>query len=231
MKIPPRPFVSINMAMTADGKITTVNRNVLGFGSARDQTHLYELRAAADAVMCGTRTLYPNTVYLGPGPARFRRLRLKRGLAEYNLRVIVSGTGSIPSDAAIFQRRFSPIIVLTTQAAGKQRLARLRQLADDVCVCGRRELDFQRALRYLGQEWGVRRLLCEGGGELNDALFRARVVDELNLTVCPYIFGGAAAPTIAEGIGIQALAKAARLELQSHRRVRDELFLVFGVLR
>ena len=52
----PRPFVLMNMAMTADGKIATANRVVSSFGSRRDQEHLYELRATADAVMAGART-------------------------------------------------------------------------------------------------------------------------------------------------------------------------------
>ena len=52
----PLPFVLINMAMTADGKIATANRRVSSFGSPRDQDHLLQLRATADAVMAGART-------------------------------------------------------------------------------------------------------------------------------------------------------------------------------
>src|SRR5512136_3076869 len=84
------PFVFINMAMTADGKIATANRAVSSFGSGRDREHLLELRATADAVMAGARTVDSNRVNLGPGAAKYRRLRVRRGLAEYNLRVIVS---------------------------------------------------------------------------------------------------------------------------------------------
>ena len=43
------PFVLVNMAMTADGKIATANRAVSSFSSRRDQRHLLELRATADA--------------------------------------------------------------------------------------------------------------------------------------------------------------------------------------
>ena len=86
-----RPFVLINMSMTADGKIATTNRLVSSFGSKRDHTHLLELRATTDAVMCGARTADLNEVNLGPGSAKFRKQRVKRGLAEYNLRIIVTG--------------------------------------------------------------------------------------------------------------------------------------------
>src|SRR5262245_30288590 len=89
------PFIFINMAITADGKIATANRAVSSFGSRRDKEHLFELRATADAVMAGARTVDLNPVNLGPGPAKYRRLRLQSGLAEYNLRIIVSRSGSV----------------------------------------------------------------------------------------------------------------------------------------
>ncbi|MBW8863403.1 MAG: dihydrofolate reductase family protein [Verrucomicrobia bacterium] len=93
------PFVFINMAMTADGKIATANRAVHSFGSPRDLRHLYELRATADAVMCGARTVEISESILGNGGEEFRKQRLKNSLAEFNLRVIVSGSGSIDPDA------------------------------------------------------------------------------------------------------------------------------------
>ena len=221
------PFVLINMAMTVDGKIATANRAVSSFGSARDHDHLLELRATADAVMAGARTVDLNPINLGPGPAKFRRRRLKHGLAEYNLRIIVSGSGSIKPDAEVFKHRFSPIILLTTALASKARLRQLSDVTDVVRICGQREINFPAALRWLKEKWNVNRLLCEGGGELNDALFRAGLVDELHLTVCSKIFGGRNAPTIADGLGLPKLADAARFQLKSSLRIGNEMFLVF----
>jgi riboflavin-specific deaminase-like protein len=222
------PFVLVNMAMTADGKIATANRAVSSFSSRRDQAHLLELRATADAVMAGARTADLNPVNLGPGPAKYRRRRLRRGLVEFNLRIIVSRTGSVNPQAHVFQRTFSPIIILTTRRATASRLKRLRALAAEVRICGDREINFRSALRWLRRRWGVKRLVCEGGGELNDALFRAGLVNELHLTVCPRVFGGRAAPTIADGPGAGRLARAARLKLRSARRRDDEMFFVYG---
>src|SRR5271169_4783253 len=69
------PFLLINMAMTADGKIASANRAVSSFGSRRDREHLLELRATADAVMAGARTVDLNRINMGPGPEKYRRLR------------------------------------------------------------------------------------------------------------------------------------------------------------
>ena len=228
IKNPKLPFIFVNMAMTADGKIATANRAVHSFGSKRDLAHLYELRATADAVMCGARTVEISETMLGNGGEKYRNLRLKNGLAEFPLRVIVSGSGSIDPTAKIFQKRFSPIIILTTERASARKLEQLRQLADEVKICGQTEINFPAALHWLRNQFGVKRLLCEGGGELNEALFRADLVDEINLTICPKIFGGRTAPTIADGIGFQRLADAGKFELNSIKRRNGELFTAFS---
>jgi riboflavin-specific deaminase-like protein len=177
--------------------------------------------------MAGARTVDSAEINLGPGPAKFRRLRVKHGLAEYNLRVMVSGSGSINPKAHVFTKRFSPIIILTTQRASTAKRRRLQALANQVKICGRDKVDFPQALRWLREKWNVKRLLCEGGGDLNDALFRAGLVDELHLTICPLIFGGRRAPTIAEGFGFSKLASAAQFELRTMKRRGNELFLIF----
>ena len=226
-----RSFVLINVAASADGKIAPASRRFVPFGGPRDREHLLELRATADAVMAGARTVDSFPVNMGPGPARFRLLRLSRGLAEYNLRVIVSGSGTIDPRSEIFRRKFSPIIILTSGRAPDARLRPLRSLADEVKVCGESEVDFAAALRWLREKWKIRRLLCEGGGELNGALFQAGVVDEVHLTLCPLIFGGRTAPTLADGQGVEHLAEGARLELQSMKRDGGVIFLIYKVKR
>ena len=223
----PLPFVFVNMAMTADGKIATANRSVHSFGSRRDLEHLYELRATADAVICGARTVEISRSILGNGGEKFRRRRLKNRLAPFNLRVLVSGSGSINPDAEIFKKRFSPIIILTTARVSKTVLRQLRAIADEVKVCGRRAISFHAAFQWLRRKWGVKRILCEGGGELNDALFRTGLVNELHVTICPKIFGGRRAPTIADGEGFHGLAEARRLQIKSFKRVDSEVFAVY----
>jgi len=224
----PRPFVFVNMAMTADGKIATANRAVTTFGSPRDHEHLLELRATADAVMAGARTVDMEAVNLGPGGCKYQRRRLKNGLAEYNIRIIVSGSGTINPRAEIFKHRFSPVIILTSDRVPAARLKSLRALADDVWTSDGGKIDFPAALAWLQSRWQIRRLLVEGGAELNAALFRQRLVDELHVTICPRVFGGRAAPTIAESAGAPSLAAAAGFHIKSLRRRGGELFAIFG---
>ena len=100
-------------------------------------------------------------------------------------------------------------------------------MADEVKICGKREIDFSRALGWLREKWKIKRLLCEGGGELNSALFGAGLVDRLHLTLCPKIFGGRDAPTIADATGSLKLACATRFKLKSVKPIGNELFLVY----
>ena len=226
-----QPFVFVNMAMTADGKIATANRAVTTFGSARDARHLYELRATADAILCGARTIEESGATLGNGGEVHRRARLRGGLAEYPLRVLASGSASLSSSAKIWEKDFSPIIVLAGRQAPRRNVTRLEKLGAQVWTSPEAEVDFGTMFRRLYAEFGVKRLLCEGGGGLNDSLFRAGLVDELHLTLCPRVIGGRQAPTIVDGLGVEHLKEAAPFELKSARRYGDEMFLVYAAVR
>src|SRR5712671_232096 len=201
------PVVLINAAVSADGKLALENRSVIQFSSPRDQFLLFQLRARADAVLSGADTVQTFDIDLSAGPAQCRAERKRKGLPPQPLRILVSEDGRVDRYARIFQKPISPIIVLTTRRRLKQCTKQLRALAT-VKAFGRNTLDFPAALRWLRDEFGVRRMLCEGGGETNAALVRAGVVDEIHLTICPLILCGGRAATLCDGAGVKSLARA-----------------------
>jgi len=212
-----RPFVFINMAMSADGKIAT-HAGEGSFGSRTDHKNLLALRDKANAILTGAGTVNAQPeVTLGPGP---------RSKMNPPLRVIASGRGNLDLGHKIFRSKGAPILILTTDQIPAKTQKALEAKAD-VWVCGEKTIDFKRALERLRGERGMKRLVCEGGGMLNDALLRAGVVDEVNLTICPLLIGGKSAPTIADGLGMERLATAKKFELKSKKQVEDELFLVY----
>ena len=89
--------------------------------------------------------------------------------------------------------------------------------------------DFKAALAWLHREWSVNTLLCEGGGEINDALLRENLVDEIFVTLAPKVFAGRTAPTLADGTGATLLSGATPLKLKRRKRVGDEMFLHYIV--
>src|SRR5207244_12432087 len=92
------PFVSVNVAIAADGKLAPDTRQFVPFGSKRDRQLMLELRSRADAVMSGARTVDLGKVDLGPGGKKYQRQRLASGHAESNLRVIARGSASTPAN-------------------------------------------------------------------------------------------------------------------------------------
>lgn len=225
-----RPFLRLNMAMTADGKIANATRSIHTFGSPRDARHLYELRAGSDAILCAARTIEETGATLGNGGDAFGRMRVRNGRAPYPIRIVVSGSASVSPDAEIWKHRFSPIHLWTGPRANEECLANLRSRADHVWISPGDPLDLAAALEHLATGHGVRDVIAEGGSQLNDALFRAGLVDEVHLTLCPLLFGGRSAPTISDGLGVSRLLDAARFTLKSVRRRGGEFFLIYSRL-
>ena len=216
-----RPFVFINMAMSADGKIASANRKVTSLGSRTDHDRLFELRTMADAILTGAGTLNAQPhITLG----------LSKKRQNPPLRVIVSGGGHVNPKHKLFQTPGALTVVLVCERISRKRLTELEAVADTVFVCGTNSVNFKKAFNFLYKKYQVKRILCEGGGNLNDSLFRAGVVDEVNLTICPLILGGKDAPTIADGIGFKRLADAAKFKLHSRKEVDNEMFLTYRAL-
>ncbi len=223
------PFVFMNGAVSADGKLALENRSLIQFSSKRDRRFVFQLRASAHAVLCGAETVETFSIDLAAGPAQCRATRKRRGLPAEPLRVLVSHDGQLDPRARIFQKRVSPIIVLTTRRLLRRCEAALSGVAQ-VRAFGQRTIDFPAAFRWLRDEHGVKRLLCEGGGETNAALIRAGVVDEIHITLCPLVLCGGHAPTLCDGDGVKSLGQAPRLRLKAAKKIGGELFITYAIL-
>ncbi|MBD1814470.1 dihydrofolate reductase family protein [Microcoleus vaginatus DQ-U2] len=91
------------------------------------------------------------------------------------------------------------------------------------------EIDWIDAFQQLAS-FDIKRLAILGGGKLVASVLAAGLVDELWLTVCPLILGGADAPTAVEGEGFLA-DLAPKLELLAVKQVGQEVFLHYRVDR
>lgn len=212
------------MAMSLDGKVTSTSREPTAFTGAEDRRRLIEIRARADALVVGATTAALDYETMGIADAELRAERVRRGQREHPLRVIVSGSLAIPSSAKVFHAPVAPLILACSACAPRARRARLAPLAH-LLECGHDEVDMRRLFGILASDYRCRTILCEGGPTLNDALFRAGLVDELFLTVVPRVVGGHTAPTLVEGKGVARLADAANGRLLSCRRGKVEWFL------
>lgn len=200
-----RPFVFINVAMTADGKIDTVARKGAAISSVRDKERVDQLRAEADAVMVGGRTLLDEDPKLTVKSEALRAERVARGLAENPMKVGVVSEANLESHSKFLREGAARVVIFTTNRTSKDKLDLLRSLGAEVFVHTTARVDLTQMLQTLA-ELGVKRLMVEGGATLNFELLRLGLVDELYAFVAPLIFGDESAPTLAAGGGLERSA-------------------------
>ena len=222
-----RPFVAVTFAMTLDGKITTKNFSPVDFTSREDKTHLLRQRALGDAVLIGHSTLKHDNVRLGLPDPKMREARVARGQAPYPLRVIVSNEGRIDPSLNIFTVDISPIVIFSTLRMPARHQKALREKAT-LHLSDASEVDLGWMLRQLRHDYGVRSVACEGGATLFRALLEADLVDQLNLTIAPYLFGGTNAPTLT-GLSKEFLPRSIRCSLTDMRVIGEECFLTYRI--
>jgi len=212
--------------MTADGKVTTKNFGPVDFTSREDKLHLFRHRASADAVLLGRTSLERDNVRLGV-PAELQELRIKRGQSRSPLRVIVSNKGRIDDRLKIFQSDVSPIIIFSTKRMAPKNQKALRKMAT-LHLTGAREVNLATMLNTLRNQYNVSTLACEGGPTLFRSLLEQGLVDQLNLTIAPYLFGGAKAPTLT-GLSKQFLPGSVQCSLIEMRTIGAECFLTYRI--
>ena len=222
-----KPHVFLNMAMSLDGKISTRDGTGPRFTSSADKVRLREIRTRADAILVGARTIVAdNPTFAEHGI--YTDERVQRGISPQPIKVVVSGTGSVPESARMFQPNGAPALVFTTKRTVSNRLKILGSVADAVHIVGDEEVDFLQIVDILARTYGVKNLLIEGGGQVNFAMFRAQLINEVYLTLSPRVIGGRNVPTPVGGAGFNFI-NLVELELLDHQVVNNEIFLHYRV--
>jgi riboflavin biosynthesis pyrimidine reductase len=166
---------------------------------------------------------------MGMPDAALREERAARKQAPYPLRVLLSNSGAIDPALPLFGRNFSPIVIFTTTRIPESRRSALATRAD-LWMHDAPSVNLHAMMAALRREYGVKRLVCEGGGQIFRALLEADLMDELHVTLCPRIFGGIQAPTLTGRAG-EFLPKSVPLSLRKMNVVDGECFLRYRVER
>jgi riboflavin-specific deaminase-like protein len=212
-----RPWVSLNAAMTLDGRIAAADRRKFTLSSREDRRRMAALRDDIDAVIIGAGTLRSED----PPPFVREQKRPGRGREAPFTWVIVTRSLDIPPASRILRSRQVRVVVAapeTSRAGADPDLGRRAE----IWRIGREQVDLPALLGRLAAG-GARRVVVEGGGKTNFAFLEAGLVDELFVTLCPFILGGAGAPTLADGAGYGHGPM--RLELLGLERQAEEIFL------
>jgi len=200
-----KPWISVNFAISADGKISSVGKRASGWTSPADHERLLKLRTAADAILVGKGTLVAD-----------RMTMTVPGNEKQPLRCIVSRRGSLDPDLPLFKK-----------AGGDIHLCVTGDHAVEIPGVITHHMSLGEFLKTLTTDLGVKHLHCEGGGELAHTLAGMNVIDEFHLTLAGHtLFGGLSAPTVT-GIPAEFLGRSVDFEISHFEPQGGECFLSY----
>ncbi|MEO1096008.1 MAG: RibD family protein [Cyanobacteria bacterium J06638_28] len=217
-----RAHTTVVLAMSADGKIADYQRNPARFSSPQDLTHLERQIAQADAVLFGAGTLRAYGTCLPVRQATLIQQRRAEGRPDQPAQIVCSLSGEFDLGLRFFQQAVPRWLLTTPKGAERwQATSAFEQILQfpDLPTAWYCTLVM---LRHLG----IERLAVLGGGSLVGDLVQQDLVDELYLTICPLLLGGATAPTPVDGEGLP-VTLARQLDLIQVETEGTEVFLCY----
>lgn len=219
----PRPYVVINLAMSADGKLSTRERRQVKISGKEDFSRVVILKAESDAVMVGIGTVLADDPSLTVKSPDLIAARRSRGLTDHPVRVVVDCRARTPPGASLLQKGSGTRVVACCRDADAERCRALSEVAH-VFRAGEGEVDLEALLHEL-HGMGIQRIMVEGGGRLIGALFSLGLVDEFITFIGNMVIGGETAPTPADGPGFIREEEFTRLSLFSVERMDQGVLL------
>ena len=211
--------ITINAAMTLDGKIAT-NCGDSRISSKQDLIRVHELRSSVDAILVGI-----STVLLDDPLLTVRLIKLNKGFDP--ARIIVDSNGRIPLDSKILKTAHRiPTIVFVSERAHNTKIHKIRSTGAMVIIAGSETVDLAEAFLCL-KKMGFKNILAEGGGELNWSLLNLGVVHQLIVTISPKLVGGRSATTLVEGDGYEKITQAINMDLKKVQRQNNGELVLF----
>ena len=222
-----RPYVVLNIAMSADGKISTRERRQVRISGAQDFTRVDRLKAGCDAVMVGIGTVLADDPSLTVKSEECKNYRRKQGWDDHPVRVVIDSSGRIPPEASILHKGEGKRVVAVSKRADATKISLLEKKAT-VIVAGEDEVDLFALMNELGA-MGIHRVMVEGGGTLIAGLIEAGLVNEIYTFIGNIIIGGKDAPTFTDGEGFILESAFPRLTLLEARRIERGILLHWQV--
>lgn len=218
-----RPHVIVNVAMSADGKISTRERRQVRISGPQDFTRVDRLKAGCDAIMVGIGTVLADDPSLTIKSEECRGYRRNHGWDENPVRIVIDSSGRTPPDSSVLSKGDGKRVVAVSKKADPDTLSVLKTKAT-VIIAGDDEVDLPLLMDNLGV-MGIHRILVEGGGTLIAGLISAGLVNEIYTFIGNIIIGGKDAPTLSDGEGFIQESAFTRLTLQDARRIENGILL------
>ena len=219
-----RPFVTLKVAMSLDGKIAGWNRSSRWITGEEARREAHRLRSESDAVAVGIATVLADDPEL--------TVRLDPPWPREPLRVVVDSQGRTPPGARVVTAAHPErTLIAVTESAPAERVRALEGRGATVLRLPSRDgrVDLSALTAELARR-DVTALLLEGGGELNAGFLEAGLVDRVAVFVAPILLGGGSVPTPVGGPG-RGLKEAFRLTGMTVRAVGRDLLIEGEIAR
>ncbi|MBO5600642.1 MAG: 2,5-diamino-6-(ribosylamino)-4(3H)-pyrimidinone 5'-phosphate reductase [Candidatus Methanomethylophilus sp.] len=206
-----KPFVLVNCAMSADGKLAGPERKQVRISSEEDMVRVKNLRKRYDAILVGVGTVIADDPHL----------TIKNATYEENpVRIVLDSHGRIPSDARVLDDR-APTVIVTNNECTKDWGSNVTVIRG-----GSGRINLTDVLHILAKDLGIENMIVEGGGEVIASFFREKLVDRYSLFVGGLLIGGRTSPTPADGEGWLA-PEGIKLSLDSAEVLGNGALLTF----
>jgi len=219
-----RPYVIVNCAMSADGKIALPDRRQTPISSREDFKRVHRLRNECGAIVIGVGTV------LNDDP----KLTVKEEFVprpRHPLRVVFDSHGRTPPDAEVLKHGV-PTLICTTYGADRDAAAKLeRNEKVDVLKFPPDRgggVSIPHVLELLRKS-GVEKVMVEGGSTIIAAFIASGCVDEYSVFVGSMIIGGEGSPTPVGGSGAARFEDVVGLELVECREMEGGALLRYKV--
>lgn len=204
--------------MSIDGKITT-RKNDSSISSKIDWVRVHKLRSTVDGIVIGISTVLKDDPMLN---VRYSKT------VKNPARIIIDSKARIPLNSRIMRssKKIQTFVAVTHDASLK-KIKEIEKKGAKVLVIGRKKVNIINLFQQL-EKVGLKKVLVEGGGEINWSVLKLGLVNELIVTIAPIVIGGRDAKTLVEGEGISYIYNAIRMKLvKSIIQDKKEIVLIY----
>lgn len=203
------PFVLLKAAITIDGKLATVTRQSQWITSTEARQRTLALREEYDAILVGSGTVKADN------PRLTRRLGWSRSITPWT-RVVLDGDGDTPPHSQLLSDGGRTILFTPSPPLDARP-------GLEVVDCPGR-LDIEQVLGQLHAR-GIRSVIVEGGSVVHSEVIRRSLWQKMILFVAPMVVGGAEAPAIFGGDGVNRLTEAYRFRFDRVDLIGGDLMI------
>lgn len=212
-----KSMIVLSAAMTLDGKIGQRNKKVV-LSSKSDKIRVHKLRSKFDAILVGKNTIEQDNPLL--------TVRHVKG--KNPIRIILDSHGTIKNTSKIIKTAKNvPTIIVTSQLVSKRNFSRLKKLPLDVIVCGKNQVDIRKLVPILCKK-GIKKILVEGGGTLNLSFLKNNLINEIIVTITPFVLGSENSVNLFEGI-LKPTKTLSSFKLKNVQKNTNEVILNYKI--